>query len=476
MKGITDMGLIYIIIGIFLIGWCMFSKSVWRSLFIYLIYITCIEGVMKQLAKTNSTATFIAYPIRDAMIWILVFKVYFLQKGKKPVPSKKHMPQNLKVLIILFVILNLFQILASFTDIGLLISIFAIRPYLEWLPIFLLAYKYMRTKQNYIMFSSALLFCVSLNGIAGTIQYIKGPGWMASLSPGYNYFVYEQGRVFTGSGGESLLRPPALGNDCGFGGMLAMYSLPFLFYLFVQVYKKRMPFFRKVILFLATILSLMGAISSISRTVIVVTILESVIIIFLILKPGMKTKAIFIRFFIILAGAFIIFLSQYPTFFVRYQSISTPQKVWEIFSEKESSRRHRIENLPKLTARYFFGGGLGKSGSAGGFVKRYDILTEPKDIPFLENQYEYTLLDLGMLGVILWLLIHLMSLKTAFYIYRRSSKEIKYACLALVVILSTLLPVGWFFGTMQGISGAAFWFACGCVFALKNSSEETFML
>lgn len=428
---------------------------------LYLLYLTLLEGVLKQFAKGDSTLTLLVYPLRDIMLWILFARAYLIEK-----PLTQNSPQKgfhkVNILILFFVLWILAKLLFlvpnSSNPMGILI---AIRPYLEWIPLFYLGYRYLNDQKTIIKMSFILLITTSINAVVAVVQYFLGPYWLASLSQGYSIFVFDNGRSVAGSAGQALLRPPGLGNDMGFSGVLALISVPFLLYLYLNYSHKHQPG-AKLVLFVFSVLIILGVISSTSRSMLLIFIAEifllAIYLIFLNIK-GRWNIALIIG---IISLTFYFVAATSPILLDRYQSISSPSTLWTTFSQKEGFRLNRVTNLPNLVLNYPLGTNVIGTGAASGFISNINGAPQNSETPFAENQFEYTLLDLGLPGLILWLSVHIACLAMIIKVYRKSADhQVKNLSLGLIMFLALLYPICWIFGGLQGMIGASFWLVAG---------------
>ncbi|MEA2269600.1 MAG: hypothetical protein QOC64_2210, partial [Solirubrobacteraceae bacterium] len=106
----------------------------------------------------------------------------------------------------------------------------ALRPHLEFVPLFFFGYVVMRDARRLRMFLVLLLVCGAANGIVGVVQYNLTPRQLASWGPGYSQRLEGAGgvagRTFAGANGVSRVRPFGLAADVGGGGLIAVLAVP----------------------------------------------------------------------------------------------------------------------------------------------------------------------------------------------------------------------------------------------------------
>jgi hypothetical protein len=109
-------------------------------------------------------------------------------------------------------------------------SLSALRPHLEFVPLFFLGYTVMRSKRRLRAFLLLMLVVTAANGVVGLIQFNLTPDQLASWGPGYAEKISGSGDVsargFVTDEGETLNRPFALGSDMGFGGAVGVLAVP----------------------------------------------------------------------------------------------------------------------------------------------------------------------------------------------------------------------------------------------------------
>src|SRR5262249_11595977 len=133
--------------------------------------------------------------------------------------------------ILAFVVVVVVQ-MANPADFGIRHTVGALRPHLEFVPLFFIGYWVLRTRARLRAFFVLMLVIATANGIVGFVQLNLTPSQLAAGGPGYAQRIngtglgvsQVSGRVFF-TGGKPRTRPFGLGSDAGVGegwGMLAL--------------------------------------------------------------------------------------------------------------------------------------------------------------------------------------------------------------------------------------------------------------
>jgi hypothetical protein len=223
------------VVGVFILGGVMFvSQRVEVTLAILMVYLGVLDGYLKL--KTNSQASTLG---RDLLLYaiaagVLVRAVVAKQRLQLPPLSGWVIAWTAVILVQLFNPSN-----GTWSH-----SIAALRPHLEFIPLFFLGYTVMRTKARLRGFLVLLLVITAVNAVAGFIQFNQTPEQLAAWGPGYasriNGTGDVAGRAFRDSSGEVRPRPFALGSDAGYGGIVGMMAAPALLALLALARRNRL--------------------------------------------------------------------------------------------------------------------------------------------------------------------------------------------------------------------------------------------
>jgi hypothetical protein len=343
-------------------AWMFFSPRIERPLAVLLLYLGLLDGFLKL--KTNSQAMTLG---RDVLLYAILLG--FLARSTLRRESLRLPP--LSGWVLAFTLVVLVQLFNP-ADTGLLHSLGALRPHLEFVPLFFVGYAVVQTRARLRTFFLILLVIASANGIVGLVQLNMSPGQLASWGPGYAARVngaqtgaYGQvsGRGYYTSSGVFRTRPFGLGDDSGVGeewGMLALGGALALLSLGV-----RQPAGRISLLLCAG--PPLAVISGQGRALLV----GSVVVLFSYLAFATTPRRLIPTLASVLIGlAVIVGVVAYvssvsgPGFFDRYATI-TPAK---LTSTTSSNRGGSIADIPVLIQHHPFGNGLGSTGPAAHFA------------------------------------------------------------------------------------------------------------
>jgi hypothetical protein len=202
--------------------WMFLSEHYERTLAVLAIYLGVLDGYLKL--KTGST---IATLGRDALLYAIAAGalVRFSFSGRRV-----RLP-TLTPLVAVWVIICFAEVLnpvvPSFSH-----ALAGVRQHVEFVPLFFLGFAVMRTERRLMGLFALLLLVAAVNGVVGLIQSNLSPAALAAWGPGYAKEVYGLGlltggaRTFVTATGAVHVRPPALGSDFGFGGVVAAMALP----------------------------------------------------------------------------------------------------------------------------------------------------------------------------------------------------------------------------------------------------------
>ncbi|MGC2373676.1 MAG: hypothetical protein WA484_07360, partial [Solirubrobacteraceae bacterium] len=104
------------------------------------------------------------------------------------------------------------------------------RQQLEWIPFFFFGYALMRSRARLRKLFVLLGVIALANGAVSTYQTRLTPAQLAGWGPGYAAHVNGtstlSARRYRAGNGETMVRPPGLGSDSGFGGGVGVIALP----------------------------------------------------------------------------------------------------------------------------------------------------------------------------------------------------------------------------------------------------------
>lgn len=203
--------------------WMFLSERMERPLVLFLLYLGLLDGYVKL--KTNSSSITLG---RDALLYAVLLG--FIARAALRRQSLRLPP--LSGWVLAFTVVVLVQV-TNPANHGLLHTVGAIRPHLEFVPLFFVGYAMLQTRDRLRKFFMIMLVIATANGVVGMIQLNLTPAQLASWGPGYSERVLGNGtglgkvsgRVYTTSTGALRTRPFGLGDDAGVGSAWGMLSL-----------------------------------------------------------------------------------------------------------------------------------------------------------------------------------------------------------------------------------------------------------
>jgi hypothetical protein len=373
--------------GVLLVGWMAYSSRFELTLGILAAYLTLADGYLKL--RFQGQLSLIG---RDALLVAITFGAFARHMAsRRPLAVPP-----LGGWVIGWTLIVLVE-LANPANGTLMHSVQALRPHIEFVPLFFLGYATMRSRASLKRLVWLLLVVTAINGAVGFVQTNLTPQQLATWGPGYAGKIYgtEQGvsgRGFVDDTGTLRTRPFALGSDQGFGGALAVISAPAALALIATTRRRQL---------LALAVPLAGgvalaAITSQAR----VAILGSLAGIAIYVLLGTAAKRRLATLMTIALGALATWLvvsaiasGAYSGVFDRYESIA-PDKV---VSTVIDYRRATVATIPQYVAQFPLGAGLGTvgpGGSTGGGNGR--VLNG-------ESEFTYLLIETGVAGFLVML-------------------------------------------------------------------------
>jgi hypothetical protein len=427
------------------------------TLAIILLYLGLLDGFLRNTTGVSSLTLG-----RDVLLYVLVA----VSLAQLAVRHQRVELPPLGVWVIAFVAIVLVQLLNPRST-GLAYSLAALRPHLEWVPLFFFGYVAVRTVRRLELFLALLLVVAAANGVVSFLQFQLSPDELAQWGPGYERLVYGTGDVTARVFGETddlKVRPMGLGGDLGFGGVTGFIGLVAGAALLFM--RPRKVAVQAGILALAA-LALAGVIASQAR----VTIIGAVVAVAALgliavdrrrFVPLLMAATIALLGLPVLAGAL---EQQFGSDAFRYESIAPDKIVSTIVEERAPT----YEVLPDYVRDFPLGAGIGTTGPALSFPGGD---REPLNG---ESQYNVLVLELGIVGALLVIGFHLRLIWLgARGVRRRRDPAERFAVAALVAPLVAAVVL-WTVGpTTTAPPFAPFtWFAAGgiawwCVTRLRE--------
>jgi hypothetical protein len=202
-----------------LLLWLFCSERYEYTLAVLLLYLGLLDGYLK-LRTNSSTITL----VRDALL-------YAIALGALARQILRRRPLTLPPLggwVLLYTGLVLVQLFNP-GNVSTGHALAALRPHLEFVPLFFLGYLAVRSTRRLRGLFVLLLVVAAANGVVGYLQFRLTPAQLAAWGPGYAARVYGtgpvSGRTFTDAAGVVHTRPFGLGSDAGDGGLVGMLAL-----------------------------------------------------------------------------------------------------------------------------------------------------------------------------------------------------------------------------------------------------------
>ena len=200
--------------------WMFFSERLALSLGVVVLYLGVVDGYVKL--RTGLPIVTLG---RDVLLYAIVLGLLVrsaVRRDPLPVPA-------LSGLVVALVALTLVQLLNPGTA-GLNKGVAALRPHLEFVPLFLLAYMTVTSRRRLVGFLVLLAIAGAANGVVSLIQFNLTPEQLALWGPGYEQRIFGtgdvSGRTFQDANGVSRVRPFGLTSESGGGGLMALLALP----------------------------------------------------------------------------------------------------------------------------------------------------------------------------------------------------------------------------------------------------------
>ncbi len=421
---------------VLLIVWCLAEPRTDRTLAVFALYIGLLDAYLKLSTGIGEFAI-----IRDVILWTIAAGALWRAADRG---DQLRLPplSGLVLAFALIVLAELFNPAAP----DLLQRLAGVRQNLEFIPLFFLAYAFLRSKGQLKGLLLILAICASASGIASYVQSTLTPQQFAAWGPGYSDQIlgegqYEgAGRASTDVASNPAVRPFGLGTDAGAGAIAAIAGLPALLALLLIGTTRARIF----LMFLAPGI-LLGVATSGSRAA---------------LLAALISLGAFLAFVVVsrkaLTGIFVVSvtaLAFYGSYTELVQNKGTSERNKSIAPSRVISS-YKANRLPALllAQRYVveapLGLGVGWVGSAS-----FNSVLENKNAGEgfgsteldlnAETQWNYLLIETGVIGLAIYLvLIGRLLARAATGLKRVSDVEIRVSLAALAAPLMALLMLG----------------------------------
>ncbi len=425
--------------------WLFLSERVILSSAILLLYLGLADGYVK-LSTGSSTVTL----ARDLLLYGIVAGML----ARAALRGERIRLPPLSGWVLAFVAVVLVQV-ANPANAGVLHTLGALRPHLEFVPLFFLGYMLVRSRRTLYGLLLLLLLCATANGIVGLVQLDETPEQLAAWGPGYAAKVEGtgdvSGRVFTDEDGDVRVRPFGLGGDSGSGAIMGLIAVGAA--LALVPLSIRRP--RGALVVLLSVGPPLALITGERRSAVVAAFVA--VLAFVLLTTSARRlvptlAAVLLGAVATFAVMSVVASSTSERVFDRYRTIA-PDRVT---STTQESRGGSFAKIPRFMVDHPFGGGLGSVGPAASFAGGTERSLDGETGP------TFLLSELGIAGLALLLGLNLRLLWLAFTRVRRFDHELRLLLGALVAGLVGLLAT-WVSSSEMATSPAApfFWLSAG---------------
>ena len=417
------------------------SRTMW-ALGVVLLYLGLIDGILKLKAGGETVDV-----ARDVLLYAVIAGMAFRARGPFRLPA-------LGGWVVAWTIVIVVQ-LANPENGTALHSIVSLRQHLEFVPLFFVGFVVLRTQRSLQGFFALLLTVAAINGAVGAYQSSLTPEELGTWGPGYaSLLTGEAPRAAEGPNGTRRVRPPGLGSDMGFAGILGATALPGGIALLLTL--RRRPWLAALVG-----VGLLGAITAVltsqSRSA-VLTAVVMVLAMFGLMAVGRQAKrsVVGIAAAAAVCAIAVLAVDSYDsgTFF-RYRSITPNQAV----STLQESRSGTWAQLPDYMREIPLGAGIGSGGPAAGLWDNRPIEWNA------ESQFTFLIIEAGIPGLVVFLAFQ-VALFVAILSGLRRERDGRVAVL-LAGLSAPLFGYGvnWLVGinTTSTPNAAYLWLAAGVV-------------
>jgi hypothetical protein len=366
-------------------AWMFFSERYTLTLAVLTLYLGLVDGYLKL--KTGSDYATLA---RDVPLYSIFLGVLARAVVRR---EEVRLPPYAGVLIA-YLLLVLVQ-LAHPDSGGPARALAALRPHIEFVPLFFLGYLAVRTKRELRGLLVLLVVIGAANGIVSYVQFGLTPEELASWGPGYAARIEGtgdvSGRVFVDESGEARVRPFGLGADSGQGGFVALLALPATIAL-VSLTRGRWRWIALVLGFAVAL----GIITSQGRGVMIGAVVTVVAYTSLTVVARRLVPTLAAITALACAVAVAISVSADAGGSGAFDRVAeiAPSRVVASASEQRGSS---ILVAPAYVINYPFGAGLGTVGPAGSFGRG-----EKRGLDG-ETEFNFLIVELGVVGAAVFL-------------------------------------------------------------------------
>lgn len=398
--------------------WLFFERRVELSLAVLVLYLGLVDGVVKLMSNVEASALgrdVLLYAIAAGMLARVV-----VERRPLVIPPWTGW-------VVAWTAVVLVQLLNPDNG-SWLHSVSSLRQDLEFVPLFFIAYVVMTTIRRLRAFMLALLLIAAINGVVGFVQFGLTPEQLAGWGGGYAELFSAEGgspRTSVGADGKARVRPPGLGSDMGFAGVLGAIAIPCGIALALT---RRRP--RELWLLLALlVLAAVGVLTSQSRSTLITTVVIALAFVALMTVSGQARRVVLpvVLVGVLASLALLVVGSRDDGALFRYRSI-TPDRLVQTTIE---SRRGTLGLVPEYMREFPFGAGIGSVGPAAGTIGG-----STKNQPNAESQFTFLIAEVGIPGLLVYVAFYLHVLAVVVARLRRErERELQIVLAALAAPL-----------------------------------------
>ena len=361
-------------------AWLAMTKRTGLALAVVLLYLGLVDGVVKL--RTGGQAATVG---RDVFLFAVAIGAALRARGPFRLPA-------LGGFVLVWIAVVLVQ-LANPANQSTSHALVSLRQHLEFVPLFFLGYAVLRTRASLQALFALLLAVAAINGAVAAYQSSLGPQQLAAWGPGYAKMVSgPDARIFAGANGKAQIRPPGLGSDMGFSGILGATALPGGIALLMTYRRRR---WLASLIVLGIIGAAIGVVVGESRSS-VITAVVALIAMLALIGVGRQAKRALIGICLTAAtvGVAVVAIDSFDNqAFYRYGSIAPGKVVSTTYSSRQTTWATTLQYVGQIP----LGAGLGTvgpaAGKAGGKLTNWNA----------ESQFSFLVVELGVPGLAVFL-------------------------------------------------------------------------
>lgn len=427
-------------------AWLFVNRRVELSLAVLVVYLGLVDGILKLM--TNVEAATLG---RDVLL-------YAIALGMLARATLQHRVGRLPPLagwVIAWTAVVLVQLLNPANG-SWLHSLSSLRQDIEFIPLFFIGYVVMTSVKRLRTFLALLLALAAINGGVGLVQSGLSPDQLAGWGPGYAALIEGADgapRTSVGADGEKRVRPPGLGSDMGFGGILGAIALPGALALLLT---RRRGSHATLLCIPLMVLAVIGVISSQSRGTLITALVAALAFVGLVVASRQASRVILslVATGVLVFVAVTIVTGNDKDALFRYRSI-TPDRIVQTTID---SRSGTFSAIPQYLGEFPLGAGIGSVGPAAGTVG-----VGTRNRPSAESQFTYLIAEVGIPGLLVFIAFYGHLLTVVVKRLRRLRQREHQLLLAGLAAPLFAFVANWIIGvnTVSTPNAPYLWFAAG---------------